>query len=29
MELLEACDLTKNGPHLEFYQEEEIRLKLR
>ena len=29
MELLEACDLTKNGPHIEFYQEVVIRLKPR
>ena len=25
--LLEACDATNNGRHLEFYQELEIRLK--
>ena len=25
----EACDVTKNGRHLGFYQELEIRLKLR
>ena len=29
MVLLEACDLTKNDRHLEFYQEVEIRLKPR
>ena len=27
--LLEACDVTNNGRHLRFYQELEIRLKLR
>ena len=27
--LLEACDVTNNGRHLEFYQELEIRLKPR
>ena len=27
--LLEACDVTNNGRHLGFYQELEIRLKLR
>ena len=26
---LEACDVTNNGRHLGFYQELEIRLKLR
>ena len=28
MALLEACDVTKNGCHLAFYQELEIRIKL-
>ena len=27
--LLEACEVTNNGRHLGFYQELEIRLKLR
>ena len=27
--LLEACDVTNNGRHLGFYQELEIRLRLR
>ena len=27
--LLEACDVTNNGRHLGFYQELEVRLKLR
>ena len=27
--LLEACDVTNNGLHLGFYQDLEIRLKLR
>ena len=27
--LLEACDVTNNGHHFGFYQELEIRLKLR
>ena len=27
--LLEACDITSNGRHLGFYQELEIRLKLK
>ena len=27
--LREACDVTNNGRHLGFYQESEIRLKLR